>query len=162
MVAETEITLTVNGRTQTARVKPNRTLLDVLRQLGHVDVKSGCEKADCGACAVLLDGQAVDSCITLARLADGGAITTVVGLGTPADPHPLQSAFIAHGAAQCGYCIPGVIIASAALLDANPDPTNEEIKLGLSGNLCRCTGYTRIFMAVRAAAMAMRAQGDAS
>ncbi len=162
MVAETEITLTVNGRTQTARVKPNRTLLDVLRQLGHVDVKSGCEKADCGACAVLLDGQAVDSCITLARLADGGAITTVVGLGTPADPHPLQTAFIEHGAAQCGYCIPGVIIASAALLDENPDPTDEEIKLGLSGNLCRCTGYTRIFMAVRAAAAAMRAQGGAS
>lgn len=162
MVAETEITLTVNGRTRTAWVKPNRTLLDVLRQLGHVDVKSGCEKADCGACAVLLDGQAVDSCISLARSADGGAVTTVVGLGTPADPHPLQTAFIEHGAAQCGYCIPGVIIASAALLEEHPDPTDEEIKLGLSGNLCRCTGYTRIFTAVRVAAAAMRAQGDAS
>ena len=162
MVAETEITLTVNGLTHTARVKPNRTLLDVLRQFGHVEVKSGCEKADCGACAVLLDGQAVDSCITLARLADGSAVTTVVGLGKPADPHPLQTAFIEHGAAQCGYCIPGMIIASAALLDENPDPTEEEIKLGLSGNLCRCTGYTRIFTAVREAAAAMRAQGGAS
>jgi len=161
MTGERPITLVVNGLTEEMSAPPNLTLLEALRELGHVEVKCGCEKADCGACAVLLDGVAVDSCITLAWSAHGRAITTVAGLGGPKAPHPLQAAFIEHGAIQCGYCIPGVLIAAKALLDENPDPTIEEIKAGLSGNLCRCTGYTRIFAAVREAAAAMRGTGGA-
>ena len=105
------ITLTVNGRVHEVAVPAHRTLLELLRELGHVDVKCGCEKGDCGACAVLLDGVAVDSCLTLGRLADDCAITTVAGLGSSDNPHPLQTAFIEHGAVQCGYCIPGMIVA---------------------------------------------------
>lgn len=155
------ITLTVNGRVHDVAVPSHRTLLELLRELGHVDVKCGCEKGDCGACAVLLDGVAVDSCLTLGRLADGCAITTVAGLGSTEDPHPLQTAFIEHGAVQCGYCIPGMIVAAKALLDEHPDPGDDDIRRGLSGNLCRCTGYTRIFAAIKDAAAMMRAQGGA-
>ncbi len=155
------ITLTVNGRFHEVAVPAHRTLLELLRELGHVDVKCGCEKGDCGACAVLLDGVAVDSCLTLSRLADGCAITTVAGLGNTENPHPLQTAFIEHGAVQCGYCIPGMIIAAKALLDDFPDPSDDDIRRGLSGNLCRCTGYTRIFSAIKDAAAVIRAQGGA-
>ena len=151
------ITLEINGRRHELAVTANRTLLDALRQLGYVDVKNGCEKADCGACAVLLDDRAIDSCITLARLADGRAVTTVAGLGDANNPHPLQTAFIETGATQCGYCIPGILIAAKALLDEIPDPTDADIRTGLSGNLCRCTGYVRIFNAIHAAAATLRA-----
>ncbi len=161
MSTEKNVTLHVNGRAREVAIPAHRTLLEVLRQLGCVEVKCGCEKGDCGACAVLLDGEVVDSCLTLAWNADGRAVTTVRGLGGPDDSHPLQDAFIEHGGAQCGYCTPGMIMAAKALLDENPDPTDQDIKRGLSGNLCRCTGYTRIFSAIREAAQVLREQGDA-
>ncbi len=156
MSNERTITLEVNGERRTYTGPAHRTLLEALRDLGYVEVKCGCEKGDCGACAVLLDGVAIDSCLTLARLAEGRAITTVAGLGGSKEPHPLQTAFIETGAIQCGYCTPGFLIAAKALLDENPDPDDEALRTGLGGNICRCTGYTRIFAAVRDAAAAMR------
>ena len=158
MSEDPTITLEINGEARDYSGPAHRTLLEALRDLGHVEVKSGCEKGDCGACAVLLDGVAIDSCLTLARLAEGRAITTVTGLGASGDPHPLQTAFIANGAIQCGYCTPGFLIAAKALLDEDPDPDDEAIRRGLGGNICRCTGYMRIFSAVRTAAAAMREQ----
>src|SRR5690606_24653444 len=139
---------------------PHRTLLEALRGLGHVDVKCGCEKGDCGACAVLVDGEAGDSCLTLARSVEGREITTLQGLGTPEAPHPLQQSFSELGAAQCGYCTPGMIIASESLLRKNPSPTDEDVRIALSGNLCRCTGYVKIFEAVHAAAAVKRQTGE--
>ena len=159
MPAEKTITLTVNGRTEEIAVPPHRTLLEALRELGHVEVKRGCEKGDCGACAVLVDGQAIDSCLMLARVAEGRAITTIAGLGDNDRPHPLQRLFADLGSVQCGYCIPGMIIAAKGLLDRNPDPTEAEIREALSGNLCRCTGYAKIFEAVAAAAAELRGEG---
>ena len=159
MPKDKPIALTINGRREEGAFPPHRTLLETLRALGHVEVKSGCEKGDCGACAVLVDGVAVDSCLTLAWTVEGQEITTVSGLGDRAAPHPLQAAFAAGGGVQCGYCTPGMIIAAKALIDRNPDPSEEEIRRELSGNLCRCTGYTKIFEAVRDAAAAMRAAG---
>lgn len=149
------VSLEINGRQHEVAVPANRTLLEALRGLGYMDVKCGCEKGDCGACAVLLDGEAVDSCLTLAWHADGENITTVSGLGNSSNPHPIQQAFVEHGSIQCGYCTPGMIVATKALLDECADPSDEDIKRGLSGNLCRCTGYTRIFSAVKDAAKAL-------
>jgi carbon-monoxide dehydrogenase small subunit len=154
-----KVTLTVNGRRHELAPPAHRTLLEVLRDLGYVEAKCGCEKGDCGACAVLLDGKAVDACLTLARQADGAAVTTVRGLAERGQDHPLQAAFIETGAVQCGYCIPGMIVAAKALLDEHPDPTDEEMRQGLSGNLCRCTGYTQIFAAIRKAAVVLRGEG---
>ncbi|MBN8477413.1 MAG: (2Fe-2S)-binding protein [Burkholderiales bacterium] len=159
MVQEKQVTLSVNGRSRTGRFPAHRTLLEALRELGHTEVKCGCEKGDCGACAVLVDGKAVDSCLTLVWTAEGRAITTVVGLGNAQSPHPLQKAFAESGAAQCGYCIPGMVIAAKSLLDRNPDPGEEDVRIALSGNLCRCTGYTKIFEAVSTAAAALREEG---
>ena len=158
MSTEELITLTINGSNETASFPPHRTLLEALRELGHIEVKCGCEKGDCGACAVLLDGVAVDSCLILAWTAQGRAITTISGL---AGTHPLLRAFVDLGAAQCGYCTPGMVMAAKSMLDRNPDPTEEEIRIGLSGNLCRCTGYVKIIEAVTVAAAAMRSQGSA-
>lgn len=158
MSIERPITLSVNGRPRTGAFPAHRTLLEALRELGHTEVKRGCEKGDCGACAVLVDGVAVDSCLTLAATVEGCEITTVAGLGTIAAPHPLQKAFAEVGAVQCGYCIPGMILAAKSMLESNPDPSYEEMQVGLSGNLCRCTGYTKIFEAVVAAAIEMRSQ----
>jgi aerobic-type carbon monoxide dehydrogenase small subunit (CoxS/CutS family) len=157
MSAEKLLKLRINGRTESASFPAHRTLLEALRQLGHMEVKCGCEKGDCGACAVLVDGVAIDSCLTLAWMAEGAEITTVSGLGSGEHMHPLQKAFADVGAAQCGYCTPGMIIAAQGLLAENPDPTEEELRVGLSGNLCRCTGYVKIFDAVRDAAAVMRA-----
>lgn len=150
------IKLKVNGKQLELLATPNSTLLEILRNNGHVEVKCGCEKGDCGACAVILDGEAVDSCLTLAWIADGSEVQTVKGIGTEAKPHPLQTAFIEEGSVQCGYCIPGIIVAAKVLLDENPDPTDSDIRMALSGNLCRCTGYTRIFSAIHKAAQVMR------
>lgn len=150
------ITLTVNGKRFEAASQAHNTLLEILRINGYVEVKCGCEKGDCGACAVLLNGEAVDSCLTLAWVADGGDVRTVKGIGTENKPHPLQRAFIEEGSVQCGYCIPGMIVAARALLDENPDPSDDDIKVALSGNLCRCTGYTSIFAAIHKAAREMR------
>lgn len=154
------VQLTVNGRKHELALPPNVTLLRALREyLGYVDVKNGCEKGDCGACSVLLNGKAVNSCLVLAWQADGCEIVTAAGLGTAANPHPLQVAFADHGAAQCGYCTPGMVIAAKALLDENPHPSEEEIRDALSGNLCRCTGYTQIVEAVQEAVEKMSAGG---
>lgn len=146
------ITLHINGRTHHVALAPNATLLAALRDLGYTDVKCGCEKGDCGACAVLLDGEAVNSCLVMAWQADGAGIVTAAGLGTTEHPHPLQAAFADEGAIQCGYCTPGFIVSAKALLDRNPHPTEPEIREAIEGNLCRCTGYGHIIQAVQTAA----------
>ncbi len=157
------IRLTINGRERDVGALPNETLLETLRGLACFEVKSGCEKGDCGACAVLVDGQAVDSCLTLTWTVEGAAVTTVSGLGTVDAPHPLQKAFIDRGAAQCGYCTPGLIIAAQSMLDNDTrDPSEDDMRAGLSGNLCRCTGYTKVFDAVGEAARIMREGGESS
>jgi carbon-monoxide dehydrogenase small subunit len=148
-----EIEITVNGRAMRTTVEVDETLVDVLRdKLGFVEVKNGCGQGDCGACTVLLDGEAVNSCLTLAVQADGRSVTTTRGLGTPDDPHPLQTAFIDHGAVQCGFCSSGMILSAASLLQQNAAPTRDEIREAISGNLCRCTGYTKIVDAIEDAA----------
>jgi carbon-monoxide dehydrogenase small subunit len=156
MMKPTSVSLTINGRQHHVALEPHVTLLRALRDLGYTDVKNGCEKGDCGACAVLLDGKAVNSCLVLAWQVDGAEIVTNAGLGTLDHPHPLQEAFADLGAVQCGYCTPGMIISAKALLERNPDPSEEEIRQALSGNLCRCTGYGQIVEAVNAAAARLR------
>ena len=146
------VTLNINRKTHHVALAPNMTLLHALRDLGYTDVKSGCEKGDCGACAVLVDGRAINSCLVLAWQAEGAEILTNSGLGTMENPHPLQEAFADAGAAQCGYCTPGMIISAKALLDRSPHPTEDEIREAISGNLCRCTGYGQIIEAIQMAA----------
>lgn len=145
-----EITLTVNGTPYTLPVQSHHTLLQVLReQLGITSPKNGCGVGECGACTVIMNGAPVNSCMVLAPEADGAEIMTAEGLGEGDAPHPLQQAFIDHNAVQCGYCTPGMLMSSKALLDRNPHPTEEEIRYALVGNLCRCTGYVRIVEAVK-------------
>jgi aerobic-type carbon monoxide dehydrogenase small subunit (CoxS/CutS family) len=147
-------TLQVNGRNFAVELDAGRTLLSVLRgELGLTGTKEGCDDSECGACMVLVDGQPVNSCSFLALQADGRAVTTVEGLASGSDLHPLQRAFLEHGGVQCGFCTPGMLISATALLTANPDPSEDEIRAGLSGNLCRCTGYVGIVAAVRSAAI---------
>lgn len=162
MSNEKQVRLCINGKAETVIVPAHRTLLEALRQAGHVEVKCGCEKGDCGACAVLVDGVAVDSCLTLAWTAEGKEITTLTGLGTREAPHPLQETFMDSGAVQCGYCTPGMIVAAKSLLDANPSPSDDDIRVALSGNLCRCTGYVKIFEAVLQAAEIIRQERTGS
>jgi aerobic-type carbon monoxide dehydrogenase small subunit (CoxS/CutS family) len=150
------ITLNVNGRTHRIAVSANAVLLHTLRDLGYTDVKNGCEIGECGACAVLLDDKPVNSCMVLAAQADGAVIVTNAGLGTLDKPHVIQEAFADAGAVQCGFCTPGMVISTKALLDRNPDPTDTEIREALSGNLCRCTGYGQIVEAVLLAAERLR------
>ncbi len=152
------ITLTINGREHEVALAPNVTLLAALRDLGYTDVKCGCEKGDCGACAVLVGGEAMNACLVLAWQAEGAEIVTCAGLGTPERPHPLQVAFADTGAVQCGYCTPGLTIAAKALLDRNPHPTEADIRDAISGNLCRCTGYTHIVQAIQLAAEKLAAE----
>ena len=158
-MARKSIRLTINGRVHDVECNSNATLLDVLRELGYTDVKSGCEQGDCGACAVLLDETAVNSCLVLAWQADGCEIVTNRGLGTMDAPHVIQEAFADSGGVQCGFCTSGMVIATKALLDRNPDPTVAEIREALSGNLCRCTGYGQIVGAVRLAAARLNDSG---
>jgi len=158
MTFERKLSIRINGQTVQAAVPAHRTLLEMLRDLGHVDVKRGCEKGDCGACAVLIDGEAIDSCLVLAWTVEGKDVVTVAGLGDAEAPHPLQKAFIANGAVQCGYCIPGMIIAAQSMLNETPNPNEDNIRLALSGNLCRCTGYKKIFEAVETAAAMIRGE----
>ena len=153
---ERPIALRVNGRTVEVTVPPHRTLLEALRDAGFVDVKRGCEKGDCGACAVLLDGVAIDSCLTLAWTVEGREIVTAAGLGSQEAMHPLQRTFVERGAIQCGYCTPGLIVAAQSLIAMTPNPSEDDIRLGLSGNLCRCTGYAKVFDAVKDAVAEMR------
>ncbi|MGA3127336.1 MAG: (2Fe-2S)-binding protein [Candidatus Korobacteraceae bacterium] len=153
---KTVIRFRLNGDEQELAVEPNLTLLDLLRERLHVtSPKRSCEQGECGACTVLLDGKAVNSCLTLGVSVNGRSVETVESLGF-ANLHPLQKHFYQMAASQCGYCTPGMILAAKAFLDENPDPTAEEVKQGLSGNLCRCTGYVKPIQAVLAAAKEMR------
>ena len=146
------ITINVNGTENEVAVNSGTTLLDLLRdQLRLTGAKKGCEQGDCGACTVLLNGKAVNSCLVLAIEADGQNITTIEGLAKGEDLHPIQRAFVEKGSIQCGFCTPGMILRTKSFLDENPNPSRENIKEGLSGNLCRCTGYTKIIEAVETA-----------
>jgi carbon-monoxide dehydrogenase small subunit len=146
------IVLTVNGKGCRAETYPGESLLHFLREkLGFTDVKEGCSKGDCGTCTVIMDGKAVNACVVFALQAEGRTIVTVRGMGSKSELHSIQKAFIQHGAVQCGFCIPGMILSAKALLDENPRPTREEIQVGISGNLCRCTGYQKIIDAIEAA-----------
>ena len=147
------ITLNVNGKARTVTTDPRRTLLEVLREDLHLTgTKYGCGEGQCGACTVLVDGRAVSSCRAPAVETDNKTITTIEGLADGDSLHPVQEAFLAEGAMQCGYCTPGMILAAVALLQKNPDPTDEEIVEGINGNICRCCGYPQIIRAVRHAA----------
>jgi len=147
------ITLRVNGEQREVAVQPHHTLLEVLREdLGLIGTKHGCELGECGACTVLLDGQPVLACLTLPLEVQDCAITTIEGLEQNGVLHPLQETFAELGAAQCGYCTPGMLLSGAVLLERHPQPTLEQMQEALAGNLCRCTGYTKIYEAVAAAA----------
>ncbi len=146
-------TLSVNGAHYPVELEPDRSLLSVLRtDLGLTGTKEGCDDCECGACMVLLDGRPVNSCSYLAVQTAGREVMTVEGLATGDELHPLQRAFLGEGGVQCGFCTPGMLMSSKALLDANPNPSEEEIRHALGGNLCRCTGYTNIVRAVQTAA----------
>jgi carbon-monoxide dehydrogenase small subunit len=152
----------VNGEETDVSFAPWKTLLEVLREdLGLTGTKHGCELGECGACAVLVGGRPVLSCLLLGQECDGADVLTVEGLARDARLHPLQDAFADLGAAQCGYCTPGFLVTAKALLDAKPDATRDEIREALAGNLCRCTGYMQIFEAVEAAAAKIASAGRA-
>ncbi|MGN8875935.1 (2Fe-2S)-binding protein [Pseudoflavonifractor sp. HCP28S3_F10] len=146
------IELKINGEVRSVQVEKNWTLLYVLREvLDLTGAKCGCNTGDCGACKVIIDGEAVNSCLVLAPKAVGKEIETIEGLSNGPELHPIQQAFIDAGAVQCGYCTPGMIMSAKALLDKNPDPSEEEIRAAISNNLCRCTGYVKIVDAIRLA-----------
>jgi carbon-monoxide dehydrogenase small subunit len=147
------VCFTVNGTRYENRVESRRTLLQVLREdLRLTGTKKGCEKGECGACSVIINGKVVNSCLVLAVEADGKDIQTIEGLRRGQTLHPLQNSFIEQGALQCGYCTPGMIMSAKALLDENPNPTEDEVKKAIEGNLCRCTGYVKIIKAIMAVA----------
>ena len=151
------VRLTVNGADREVAVRPRDTLAQALREeCGLTGVKVGCDLGTCGCCTVLLDGKAALSCLTLAAEAEGREITTIEGMGQGARMHPIQEAFATCGGSQCGFCTPGFVMTTAALLDANPSPTREQIRDAISGNLCRCTGYVKIIDAIERAAGRMR------
>ena len=155
MADRVPITVTVNGQVHAGSVEPRQLLVHFLRDsLGLTGTHVGCDTSNCGACNVHLDGDAVKSCTVLAVQADGGEVTTIEGLGSEGSLHPLQEAFWEHHGLQCGYCTPGMIMAGADLLAKNPDPSEEEVREALAGNLCRCTGYHNIVKAVMSAAKA--------
>jgi len=151
-----DIALHINGEDYHLEVAPYHTLRDALRdKLGFTDVKNGCSEGECGACTVLIDGKPVTSCLMLAVQAQGKIITTIKGLGTDTKLNLLLEQFIRHGAIQCGYCTPGMLVTARALLERNPNPSEEEVRLAISGNICRCTGYGQIIEAILAAASEM-------
>jgi len=153
------LSFAVNGEPVDALVDPTKTLLEVLREdLQLTGTKHGCELGECGACAVLVDGEPVLSCLLVAPECEGRQVTTIEGLAQGGRLHPLQEAFADHGAAQCGYCTPGILMAAKALLVENPAPTTDEVREALAGNLCRCTGYHKILEAVEGAAAKMRGE----
>jgi carbon-monoxide dehydrogenase small subunit len=152
--AKSVVSFTLNGEPVEVTVSTGRYLVDVLREdLSMMGTKRSCDQGVCGTCSVLLNGRLVSSCLTLAVRAEGAEVTTIEGLGSLEEGlHPLQESFASHGATQCGYCTPGMIVSAVALLEENPDPSEEEIKHWLTGNLCRCTGYQKIIDAIRAVA----------
>jgi aerobic-type carbon monoxide dehydrogenase small subunit (CoxS/CutS family) len=153
----TDVTMIVNGQTRSASVPPETTLLQLLReQFNLTGAKLGCDVGDCGACTVIVDGQAVNACLMLAGQADGRQVLTIEGLASRERLHPIQKTFENSGGLQCGFCGPGVLLSTKALLDENPDPSTQEIRDALSGNLCRCTGYTKMIEAVQEAARLLR------
>jgi carbon-monoxide dehydrogenase small subunit len=147
------LTMVVNGESVEVRIAPDELLVDVLRdRLGLIGTKVGCNEGECGACTVIMEGKAVLSCLIPAMRAQGKQVTTIEGLSDGDTLHPLQQAFVEHGAVQCGYCIPGFIMSAKALLDENAHPTRDEIKEAVAGNLCRCTGYVKILEAIESVA----------
>ena len=158
----TDVRIRVNGEWRTASVPPETTLLTLLRERFNLTgAKLGCDVGDCGACTVIVDGRPVNACLMLAGQADGREVLTIEGLATRDALHPLQRAFEDHAALQCGFCGPGVILAAKALLDSSADPTREEIRDAIAGNLCRCTGYARMIAAVKEAAAVLRTERTA-
>jgi carbon-monoxide dehydrogenase small subunit len=156
------ITLTVNGQPREIAVEPSWTLLETVReQLRLTGSKEGCGTGDCGACSMLVNGRLVTSCLMLAVQADGCDVKTIEGLATNGTLHPVQAAFVDKGGVQCGFCTPGMIMAAASLLERNPSPSLDDVREGLAGNLCRCTGYAKIYESVLAAAEAARQQAGA-
>ncbi|WP_293682037.1 (2Fe-2S)-binding protein [uncultured Phenylobacterium sp.] len=156
-MSKIHVTTTVNGDSAEFLAGPGVTLMDALRdELGLTGTKEGCGSGDCGACSVIVDGRIVCSCLMLAPEAEGRRIETIEGLAQGGQLHPLQQKFLEHAALQCGFCTPGILMASKALLDANPDPTETEARYWLAGNLCRCTGYDKIIRAVMDAAAELR------
>ncbi|NMB08487.1 MAG: (2Fe-2S)-binding protein [Tissierellia bacterium] len=152
-----KISLNVNGKDYNLEIDENIRLLDLLREeLGLIGVKEGCSEGECGACSIIMDGEVVNSCLIMGFQANGSKIITIEGLEENGEIHPIQQAFIDVGAVQCGYCTPGMIMAVKALLDKNPEPTREEIREGISGNLCRCTGYNKIIDATEKALIYMK------
>ena len=148
-----KVSITVNGSQQSHDVEPRTLLVHYIREQAKLTgTNISCDTSSCGACTVHLDGEAVKSCTILAAQADGGAVTTIEGLATNGEMHPMQKAFMENHGLQCGYCTPGMVMAAIGLLNENPKPTDEEVRLGLEGNLCRCTGYTNIVKSVLAAA----------
>jgi aerobic-type carbon monoxide dehydrogenase small subunit (CoxS/CutS family) len=159
----TDVSIRINGEARTASVPAETTLLALLRDQFHLTgSKLGCDAGDCGACTVIVDGKCVNACLMLAAQADGRDVLTIEGLATLERLHPLQKAFEDHASLQCGFCGPGVIMSAKALLDENPDPTAREIRDALAGNLCRCTGYTKMIEAVHEAARMLRGESDAN
>jgi carbon-monoxide dehydrogenase small subunit len=158
----TEVSFELNGRPVQVGVEPNQSLIEVLRtQVGATDVKHGCGEGVCGTCTVLLDGEPVNSCLLFAVQADGASVTTLRGLGhDEGNLHPLQESFLEHGGSQCGFCTPGMVLTAHWFLGQNPRPTREEIREALGGNLCRCTGYTKIVDAVDGHARANRSDHE--
>lgn len=154
-----QIKVRVNGVDETQSVPANMTLLSFIREtLNLTGAKEGCNEGECGSCMVLLDGKAVNSCLILAAEVDGREIVTIEGIGDAKNLHPLQSAFLKHHAVQCGFCMPGMIITALGLIREKPEPTEQDIKTALAGNLCRCTGYKQIVESIQAAAKEVRAE----
>ena len=143
------ISVTINGIPKTFKTEPNEILLDLLRREGYVGAKSGCREGTCGACTIIMDGEAVYSCILYTFQADGRTLWTIEGVGTFEKPHPFQQALVEEGAVQCGFCIPGMVLAAKALLEEIPNPDDDTTKQYMDGNLCRCTGYEKIWAALK-------------
>lgn len=161
MEKQYKVTLKVNGVERESYVKPGDTLMDLIRdELGITGTKSACDRGDCGACTVIMNGKAVKSCITPALQVDGAEITTVEGLSIDGKLHPLQEEFIDLAAVQCGFCTPGLLMASKAFLDENSDPTEEEVREAIAGNICRCTGYAKPVKAILSAAKRLNGGAD--
>lgn len=157
-----DIQLTINNEERLFSIQVGETLLEVLRRNGYVSVKHGCDDGTCGVCTVLLDGKAIYSCVMLAAQADGHTVTTIESLGSRGNLHPLQAAFVEHGAVQCGFCTPAMILSAKALLDENPHPTEADVREALSGVLCRCTGHFKPVEAVLSIAEEKQEVDDAS